>query len=77
MLICVSCHGIWGRLTAGNGTNSNGIQRTLLSEDLGDELEEVRRGFTHMVSRGICQDLPSQSPHTEGAELAMKIKDPK
>lgn len=49
-----------------NGTNGNGIKRALLSEDLGDELDELAIApRSHVLV------------HTEGAELAKKIKDPR
>ena len=51
----------------GKSTNGNGIKRSLLSEDLSDELQIISKG----------RYITKTGKHTEGAELAKKIKDPK
>ena len=51
----------------GKSTNGNGIKRSLLSEDLCDELQLI----------SIRHNRTKVEEHTEGAELAKKIKDPK
>lgn len=47
--------------------NGDGVQRTLLGGDLSDKLEAI--------SQGTWQEKLRK--HTEGAELARKIREPK
>ena len=76
-------------LTTCQSTNCNSIKRTLLSEDLGNELKEDQQLTSHIGTKAAlsypefrsaciaqCLDIKGWRL-TEGAELAMKIKDPR
>jgi len=64
------------RLTTSKSTNSNGVKRTLLGEDLGDELRAI--SFKpHEIYQPAEERENTMGKRTEGAELAMKIKEPR
>ena len=57
------------------GTNCDGVQRTLLGEDLRDKLYADQHLFVYRC-RSANEGPQSKAIHTLGAELAMKIRLP-
>jgi hypothetical protein len=56
----------------GNGTDSDGVKRTLLGDDLGDDLHDIRNGIV-TCEDGMTYRRSSGSHEDQGAEVSSAL----